>query len=140
MKETMKPQFSGQSLEALYHFAYTHYKQGKYEDAVALFRFLTVTDTHTRKHWMGLGASLQMQRNYGEAIKAYELAAALDAADPYVHIYAAECFFAQRLTKDGLFALDCAERALKLQKEQDQNLLAHIKLMRRAWNKKKTKE
>lgn len=141
MKESIEhPQMTKESFEALYHFAYSHYKQGKYEDAVGLFRFLTIHDTNTRKHWMGLGAALQMQKKYDDAIEAYELAAALDPRDPYVHIYAADCFFAQNRTKDGLFALGCGERALNLQKEPDKNLHAHIALMRMAWDKKKTKE
>src|SRR5262245_31055472 len=95
-------QLSGESIEALYHIAYTQYKQGKYEDAVGVFRFLTLNDTRSRKHWMGLGASLQMQKKYNEAIEAYELAAALDPTDPHVHIYASDCCFAQKMTKEGL--------------------------------------
>jgi type III secretion system low calcium response chaperone LcrH/SycD len=113
-----------------------HYKQGKYQEAVGLFRILTMAHIKNRKYWMGLGAALQMQKEYGQAIEAYELAAALDPVDPRVHLHAADCFFAQKKRKEGLFALDCAERALKQQKVPDQNLSAHIKLIRQAWNKK----
>lgn len=123
------------SIELLYNFAYNHYKQGKYGEAVGLFRLLTMADIRSRKHWMGLGASLQFQKKYAEAIEAYHMAAALDPADVHVHIYAADCFFAQDMHKKGISALDCAEQALKSKKKPDQNLLAHIKLMRQGWNK-----
>ncbi len=126
---------SKEACEALYHNAFMSYKQGKYDDAESQFRVLTMVDTRTRKHWMGLGAALQQQKKHGEAIQAYELAAALDASDPFVHIYAADCFFALGQKKEGLFALDCAERAVKLQKEPNQNIFAHVELMRQAWKR-----
>lgn len=126
---------SSGSLETLYHFAHSYYKQGKYEDAEGLFRFLTVANTHTRKYWMGLGASLQMRKVYDKAIESYELAAALDPTDPQVHLYAADCYFGMSKKEEGLFALDCAERAIKLSKPVDsENLLAHLALIRKAWN------
>ena len=127
------------SAETLYHFAYTQYKQGKYQEAADLFRLLTAANTKTRKYWMGLGASLQMLKKYREAIEAYELAAALDPIDPQVHIYAADCFFAQKMVKEGLFALDCAERAVNQQKKPDPDLMTHIRLIRKSW-KKNTEE
>ncbi len=128
-------QLSSDSHEALYQVSYAHYKQGKYDEAAGLFRFLTMADTANKKYWMGLAASLQQSKRYLEAIEAYELAAALDPADPYVHIHASDCLFGLGKQKDGLYALDCAERAVKLHKEQDPKVLDHIALMRTAWNK-----
>ncbi len=129
---------SSGSVETLYHIAYMHYRQGKYGDAAGLFRFLTMHDIRNSKHWMGLGASLQMLRKYSEALQAYQLAASLNALDPRVHIYAADCFFALDYRKEGLDALACAEQAIKQQKTPDKNLLTHVSLMKTAWKPKKT--
>jgi len=129
-------QLSRETLEALYYVAHANYKQGKYEDAAGIFRYLTVEDTRTRKHWMGLGSSLQMLKQYQKAIEAYEIAAAIDPGDPRVHMHAADCLFGLGNVKDALFALDCAVRALKLgeKDEANKNLLAHIALIRKAWD------
>jgi type III secretion system low calcium response chaperone LcrH/SycD len=121
--------------EASYYLAHTFYRQGKYEEASSLFRMLTLAGPTTRKFWMGLGASLQMNKDYKEALNAYELAARLDPTDPHVHLYAADCFFTQGEAEEGLFALDCAERALTFSPQKQQNFKAHIQLLRRIWRK-----
>ena len=129
---------SSEAQEALYSLAYICYNQGKYGEATALFRTLTVENPRGRKFWMGLGASLQMVKNYNEALLAYEVAAMLQPLDPHVHLYAADCFFTQGLAKEGLFALECAERALKSwPAEKQSNYRTHISLLRQAWRRKK---
>jgi|688.fasta_scaffold20241_6 type III secretion system low calcium response chaperone LcrH/SycD len=133
-------QLSSGSVEALYSLAYMHYKQGKYQEAVGLFRLLTMSSIKSKKHWMGLAASLQMLKQYQEAVRAYEMAAALDPTDPYIHIYAADCFFAQTMVQEGLFALDCAERAMEVEKKAEQKVTAHIALMRKMWDKPKKRK
>jgi type III secretion system low calcium response chaperone LcrH/SycD len=119
------------SIEALYFTAFTCYNQGKFADAAGYFRLLTTHDPKTKKHWMGLAASLQMQKQFQRAIEAYEIAAALEPADPYVHFQAAHCLQSLGHAKDALFALDCAKRALKLNPATDslKNLLKHIHLI-----------
>src|SRR5262249_44681791 len=111
---------------------------GKYGEATALFRTLTVESPRGRKFWMGLGASLQMDKNYQDALYAYELAALLNPDDPQVHIRAADCFFTQGLAKEGLLALDCAEPSLKtFPTETQQSYKTHISLLRQAWRRRK---
>lgn len=134
-EESVK-QLSNETLEAFYYTAHTNYKQGKYEDATAIFRYLTVMDTRNRKFWMGYGSSLQMLKEYQRAIEAYEIAAALEPGDPHVHLQAADCLFGLRSFKEAFFALDCAERAIKLDGNLDagKDLLHHIALIRKAWN------
>lgn len=119
------------SIEALYFTAFGCYNQGKFEDATGYFRLLTTADPKTKKHWMGLGASLQMQKKFQRAIEAYEVAVALEPSDPYVHFHAAHCLQSLGNTKDALFALDCAKRALTLNPPISslKNLLKHINLI-----------
>lgn len=85
--------FCADSLKALYGIAYELYRNGKYEEAKDVFRFLTLADSFERKHWLGLAACFQMKKNYAEAIECYSTAAIQDPSDPYVHWHAADCFF-----------------------------------------------
>ena len=59
---------------------------------------------------------------------------ALDPKDPHVNLQAAECFFALNKKKEGFFALECAERALSMQKEPEKVHYTRIALLRAAWN------
>lgn len=110
----MNLNISPEASEALYHHAFTYYKQGQYQEAEPLFQLLTVINTRQAKYWMGLGACCQMKQNYSEAIKSYELAVAITPEDPRIHIHASDCFFAMGQSENGLFALECAERAAQL--------------------------
>lgn len=87
------PPFSSDSLEALYGTAFELYRNGKYEDAADVFRFLTLSNSFERKYWIGLAACHQMNKHYAEAIECYSIAAIQDPTDPYAHLHAAECFF-----------------------------------------------
>lgn len=115
--------------EGIYHFAYQFYLNGKYADAVKFFRFLTRVDIGQKKHWMGLGAAQQMQKEYEQAIQAYSVAALLDELDPHVHIHAAECFFALEKLEEGITALNSAKKAAKSQ-------LPELDLLSETWEKR----
>lgn len=87
------PEFSEESLSALYAMGYELYRNGKYEDAKNFFRILTLADSFERKYWMGLAACLQMLKDYNNAIESYSAAAIQDPSDPYAHWHAADCYF-----------------------------------------------
>lgn len=123
-----------EACEALYHVAYQHYRSGKFADAEAIFGFLTTCAALEPKYWVGLAGSRQMQKNYKKAIDAYQIAFDLKPKDPKISFHAAECYLALGDTKEGIFALECAERAANLAKEPDTNLLAHIGLVKQAWS------
>lgn len=127
------PPFTPESLAALYAMAYRLYKNGKYEDALAFFRFLTLSDSFERKYWMGLGACNQMLKNYEKALECYSAAAIQDSSDPYVHWHAADCFFhSGNLPK----AREALESAL-VTARQDNNhhpLIPKLELIADAWS------
>jgi type III secretion system low calcium response chaperone LcrH/SycD len=127
---------SPSSIETLYHVAFTHYQNGKYQSSKAIFYLLTTMDSRGRKHWMGLGASFQAAKQYQKALQAYEVAAALDPADFFVHLHAANCLFELGNRKEALFALDCADRAVNLNgaNESSKHCLSHVALIRAAWD------
>jgi type III secretion system low calcium response chaperone LcrH/SycD len=131
--ENDKLSLSEDCLQGLYAIAYNFYENGKYREAVHYFRVLSNIDAPTRKHWMGLGASLHMLKDYEKALAAYSIAALLDNQDPYVHIHAADCCFALEQKERGMKALDAAELVIKMNKN-DQKLISQLALIRQAWS------
>lgn len=134
LKEAL-PQFSGDDLEALYSVGFEYYQQAKYKEAEGVFRLLTTMDYMSKKQWMGLAASQQMQGNFSQAIDAYATAALLDQKNPYIPFYAAECCFSLGDTEKGLLAVDAAE---ELSSNDDQFTLLRQKLalLRAVWHPK----
>jgi type III secretion system low calcium response chaperone LcrH/SycD len=120
-------------IDHVYAMAYHHYENGKYGEAINLFRFLTLFDLQARRNWIGLGASQQMQKEYDEAIKSYTFAALMDDRDPYVFLYIAHCWIAKGEIALGLQALNSVELAVDGQKKY-QSLLNQVELLREAWS------
>lgn len=126
-------------VEQIYAAAYHHYENGKYEEAVRLFRFLIVSDVNSRRNWMGLAASQQMLKEYDEAIKSYTFAALMDDHDPYVFFYAAECLISKGDIPLGLQMLGSVKKAAGKQ-EKYKDLLAQTELLEQAWSSKQLME
>jgi len=80
-----------EEMEAIYSIGYNLYQNGKYDDALNVFKFLCFFDHLEKKYWIGLGAVHQMMGNYEKAIEAYSYAAFLDLEDPRPAIHAADC-------------------------------------------------
>ena len=86
--------YTEDEMEAVYHLAYNAYRQGKYPDARKLFQFLALNDHVESRFWMGLAATCQMSGDHREAVAAYEMAAVLDATNPWPPFHAGECYLA----------------------------------------------
>jgi len=98
-----------EQMEALYGVAYNYYMIGKYVDASQLFTWLTLCNPFTGKYWLGLGASLQLARDFERALYAYGMAAVTgEPKDPTPHLHAAECYLAQGVMEDARKALKMA--------------------------------
>jgi type III secretion system low calcium response chaperone LcrH/SycD len=125
--------FSPDSLEAAYSIAYDFYRNGKFEDAKAFFRLLTIANSFERKYWMGLAACCHMLKLYPEAIDCYSAAALQDPSDPYAHWHAAECFFhLEDLNK----AQEALSSALKAAQDNDSHhpLIPQLSLLAETWS------
>jgi type III secretion system low calcium response chaperone LcrH/SycD len=83
--------FDDKDMEVIYFSAHGYYENGKYEKAAPLFQFLCVYDHLNPKWFMGLGATLQMMRNYEEAVKSYGYATILDMENPAPQYNAGYC-------------------------------------------------
>jgi secretion system chaperone SscA len=123
-----------QVFEGLYGFAYHFYDTGKYSDASALFQMLAAIKKEDRRIWKGLGASLQMEKRYLEAIDAYGMAAILDEKreDPEVHYHAAECLFS---VGDKVRALKAITSAIHLAEDRSEysSLCKRMSLLQSTW-------
>jgi hypothetical protein len=74
-----------------------------------------------------------MTRQMEEAIRCYAEAQKLqkDQPDPYLYVYAADCYFALKQTEEGLQALNAAWKIGKV--TQDARILKHVLMMRKMW-------
>ena len=86
--------YTEDEMEAVYHLAYNAYRQGKYADARKLFQFLALNDHVESRFWMGLAATCQVSGEYRQAVAAYEMAAVLEATNPWPPFHAGECYMA----------------------------------------------
>lgn len=86
--------FTRENMNAVYAVAYNSYNGGNLEQAEKVFQFLCYFDHFEKKHWLGLAATRQQQKNYSGAIDAYSFAALLDINDPRIPMQAADCHLA----------------------------------------------
>lgn len=84
-----------QQMDAVYHFAFQLYQNGKYQEAREAFRFLVFFDHYKTHYLLGLGACEQMLENYQRAIECYSHIGILTGLkDPVPAMHAAECHLA----------------------------------------------
>lgn len=120
--------YTGDELEAVYHFAHNAYEQRKYENAVTLFLFLVENDHVESRFWMGLAAAYQMSRNYPKALVAFGMTAFLDATNPWPPIHACECYLAMGDRRNAREALDAAEGVCEATDDEQSNEAARKRL------------
>ena len=101
--------YTEDEMDAVYHLAYNAYRQGKYPDARKLFQFLALNDHVESRFWMGLAATCQMSGDYREAVASYEMAAVLDATNPWPPFHAGECHAAMKDWEKCAKALEAVE-------------------------------
>ena len=98
--------FDDQQMDAFYAMGYNFYQAGKYDDANKIFRALCLFDSLVPKHWLGLGATLQMQKQYEQAAEVYGMCATINVEDPRASFHAAECFIALNDREKAIAALN----------------------------------
>lgn len=97
-----------ETLEAIYQVAYNLYQNGKYEQALKIFRVLGLFDHYEKKYFMGLAACLKVLEQYDNAIEAYSFATMLDVNDPMPGFYAGECHLALANYEEALSGFTAA--------------------------------
>lgn len=135
-KEALQIGDSLVQVEELYAVGYDLYSRKHYRQACLVFHHLTSADPLEPKYWKGLGAALQMDKQYEQALHCYGCVQLLleDQPDPYVYIYIADCYWALKRPEQSLKALEGAEMSPK--GSEDQKILDHVTFMRGMWSKK----
>lgn len=119
--------------EETYAVGYRYYENGKYQEAVNIFRFLILSESHNKKYWLGLGASLQMLKEYAKALEAYLIASSMDETDPYVFLYMSDCLIVLGKIEEALEILKTVEHIARGDNIYD-SLITHVDLIRKAWS------
>jgi len=135
-KSEILPQLSKEKSEEIYALAYTLYENLRYEDAGHFFRLLVASNPSEPKFWKGLGATMQMQKDYDEALNCYCCCLQFSVQkqpDPYLYLQTADCHFALKQVDEGLNTLDVAHLIAK--KIGDKRVLQHVALMQQVWKK-----
>lgn len=122
-----------QIIQELYCSGYNFYENAKYREATDFFKVLTQIDADSVHHWLGLAASLQMQKLHNEALLAYATAIVLDPTDQTIFFHAANCCFALKHVDEGLKALDMAEQIASGKPEQGA-FISQLAILREAWS------
>lgn len=128
---------SKEKINEIYTLAYILYQNQQYQEARILFRLLIEDHPLEAKLWKGLGACLQMQKDYQEALNCYSYCVSFknqNEIDPYLYIYIGDCHFALKQIKEGLKALEIAFSNAK--KTDNQRILQHVTFMQQIWLKK----
>jgi len=81
-------------VEEVYAIGHGHYADGDYEKALAAFSALIQLNPYAAKHWIAIGATLQAQEMYSDAMAAYELSLTLDEERIAPLFYCAQCAYA----------------------------------------------
>ncbi len=133
-----KEAISNDIVEALYAHAYSHYQIGKYNETLMLFRLLTGLRHRDPRFWKGMGSTLQMLKNFGEAVEAYSCAALFDEKqlDPHPHFHGAECLYSIGKVATAIKALDSARLVARKNEQKFAQLLKKISFLRLTWSKK----
>ena len=122
-----------EDVRVLYATAHALYAAGDYDDAEKIFRQLTVCKPLEENHWHGLGATLQMKKEYSGALTAWSMAALFGKDDPLPHFHAAECLFSLGETPQALKALHEAQKYLEAENPDHDALVSQIDALEKIW-------
>lgn len=94
--------------ESLYSQAYRLYNTGKYDDAIELFRILTMCDPTESKFAMGLAACFHLLKDFKSAVGTYMLCSMMEPENPVPHFHASDCYLKMNDKVSALIALEMA--------------------------------
>lgn len=103
--------------ESFYAHGYALYHSGNVKDAIEVFKVLCARDPLEERFWFALGACLQENKEYFEALHAWAMVATLNRTNPYPHFHAAECAFSMNQMGDAHKALSEAKMRFGIEDE-----------------------
>lgn len=93
-------------LEALYILGTRLYGLGRYKEAAINLRRLVSLEPYERRYLQALGACMQMQGQYEEALVHYGVCFMLDVEDPVTPFHMAQCLVRLQRRSDALALLE----------------------------------
>lgn len=123
----------GPAIDGMHAIAFELYHHGHYEQAAVLYRLLSAKEPLNADFWMGLGASLQMNSKYEDALTPFAMAASIEIENPQPHLHAAECYFGMLDRKEGFEALGVAD-SFCTNRPEHQGIKQRIAVLREAWS------
>ncbi len=93
----------------LYELGFNLYQNEEYAKGGEIFHILVVAKQLEFKYWVGLAASLQMQKRYKDSLTSWSVCCFIDEHNPLPHFHAAECLFLLHDVDGGVRALTAAE-------------------------------
>lgn len=124
---------SNEDISVLYNLAKGLYQSGDYKKSKEIFQHLTLNQPNETKHWQGLAAVLQMEKNYQNALTAWSMLTLFLEDDPMPHFHAADCLYMLDRIPEALTALDEAEKLLN-GSENDIELKEKIGILKSQWS------
>lgn len=97
----------------MYEQAFSLYQQKHYKLAGDLFAHLCVKTPQAKTSWQGLAASLQMQSQWEESLKAWRIVDSLNPEDAITCYHMAECYLALGAKENALHQFQRAEKLAK---------------------------
>jgi tetratricopeptide (TPR) repeat protein len=99
--------------EAIHAAAIGLYNQKHYKEAAAAFTVLTLLNPALPECWLGLGHAEYYASRYTAALIAYAMAVCADPANPYPHLWGAQCYAALKQYSLAINSLDLALLVMK---------------------------
>lgn len=98
--------FPPAQLEVIYSYASELYSAGKYDDASALFFFISQLNPRDPRFTFGLAASFHKLKRYGDASVYYLMSTTVDRENPLPYFHAADCFIQLNQPEAAIVMLD----------------------------------
>lgn len=111
--------FSNNTVAEFYDAAKSILEQGRFEDAVNAFVFLTTLNPYISDFWVGLGVAHQSNRDHDSALFAYNVAFNVDGKEIFPYVLAAQCCME---IKDFNKAIECIDKASKYAEERPEDV------------------
>ena len=128
-------QFTNEDISLLYSLGYGLYEKGDYKDAKTVFQRLVLARPHEKKYWMGLGAALQMVKEFEDALTSWAMVSLINDHDPLPHFHAAECYLSLKKYDEATKAIHCAKERVNYKQYPEHRLIEDkIKKLEQAWD------
>ena len=102
--------FSENDYEVMYTLGHSLYTQARYPEAATVFGYLVLQNHQDLRFVVAYAAALQMNQDWGNAIRLYTLAASRDVSNPAPCFHTCECLLALGLRKEAAEGLDMVIR------------------------------